>query len=84
MNGPAGRELRPVRLKRFVWALICVWTLAIGATLTWELIDEYDQARAVARAEARGAFYKEFGLLEWYGFHRGVYLHEPAPRPAHP
>ena len=45
-----------VRLRRYGWTLIGLWTTAVGATLIWELIDERDHARQIARGAAREAF----------------------------
>jgi serine phosphatase RsbU (regulator of sigma subunit) len=64
----------PIRLQRYVWPLMAAWTAAIGATFTWGLIDEWNQTLDLARAEARGAFRKDYGFLRWYSAQGGIYV----------
>jgi len=81
-------QSRPIRLRKYIWALAGFWTTAIGATLTWELIDEWNQARDVTSAEARGAFRRDRRLLRWYATRGNVYVPvtrrtQPSPYLAH-
>lgn len=50
------------------------WTAAVGATLTWELFDEWNHTLDLARAEARGAFRKDYGFLRWYTAEGGIHV----------
>jgi serine phosphatase RsbU (regulator of sigma subunit) len=68
------REAGPIRLRKYVWALVILWTIAFAATLTWELIDQGNKTRDVLRAEARSAFRKDRGLLRWYAARGGVFV----------
>jgi serine phosphatase RsbU (regulator of sigma subunit) len=63
----------PIRVLRFVWLLTGLWTVAVGVTLTWELLDEVYSAQDVARAEARGAWRNDYSLLRWYSAAGGLY-----------
>lgn len=65
MNDTNREAAGPIRLRRYAWTLIGLWTLAVGAMLTWELIDEHHQALEIARGEARGAFQKDLLFRRW-------------------
>ena len=67
-------QAEPIRLRIYVWVLVIFWTIAFVATLTWELVDEWNKTRDVLRAEARSAFRKDRGLLRWYAAHGGVFV----------
>ena len=45
----------------------------MGITLTWELLDEVNQARDVAQAQARGTCNRNEGFLRWYSALGGLY-----------
>ena len=74
MNNKERRPTGPIRLRWYVWGLAAAWTAAVGATLTWELLDEWNQALDLARAEARGAFKRDEGFLRWYTAQGGIYV----------
>ncbi len=74
MNGTNRGTAGAVRLRGYSWLLMTFWTVAVGATLTWELNDERDEARQIARGEARGAFHKDLLLRRWAAGHGGVYV----------
>lgn len=51
MNNTIGGPVGPIAVRRYVWVLMLMWTLAIGAALAWELVDECDRSvEAVDRA----------------------------------
>ncbi len=88
MSATNGGQPRPIRLRAYVWVLAGFWTAAIAATLAWELVDEWNQAGDIARAEARGAFRRDLRLLRWYATHGNVYVPvsrrtQPSPYLAH-
>jgi PAS domain S-box-containing protein len=64
----------PIRLRRFIWALIGCWTLAIGLVLVWELQDERYQAEQLALSEALGAWKKDVAVRRWDAANGGVYI----------
>jgi serine phosphatase RsbU (regulator of sigma subunit) len=74
MNNRETRPIEPIRLRWYAWGLAAAWTAAVGATLTWELFDEWNQALDVARAEARGTAKRDYGFLRWYTAEGGVYV----------
>jgi len=74
----------PMRVRRYVWAIAGLWTLAAGVTLTWELIDEQKHAMNIALAEARAAAEDEWAFRQWNAARGGVYapvddLTQPSP-----
>ena len=64
----------PIRLRRYIWALTVFWTVAIGIVLTWELLDERNQAFEVARSEASGIWKKEYAVYRWAVTRGKVYV----------
>lgn len=63
-----------IRLRRFILAIAACWTIAIGATMTWELRDEWHQSLDLARSEARGALKQAAMLLRWNAKHGGFFV----------
>jgi len=61
-----------MKLRRYVWVTAGLWTLAAGATLTWELIDEQKDAVNIALAEARGAAEGQWAFRQWNAARGGV------------
>jgi PAS domain S-box-containing protein len=72
-NTDLGR-LGPVRLRRYTWGLVVLWTAAVGATATWELVDERNHVLEVARGQARSALEKNLLFRRWGSSHGGVYV----------
>lgn len=68
-HGGAG----PIRLRQYALGLVGLWTAAVGATVIWELIDERNHVREIARGQARGAFQKDLAFRRWGAEHGGVY-----------
>jgi serine phosphatase RsbU (regulator of sigma subunit) len=67
------RAYGPFWLRGYVWALAVSWTAAVGVTLGWELLNQRNKARDVARAEARGTCRRNEGFLRWYADLGGLY-----------
>jgi PAS domain S-box-containing protein len=64
----------PIRLRRYMGFLVICWTIAVVATLTWEILDEQSQAVDAARSEARGAWKNEAAIRRWNAANGGVYV----------
>ncbi len=60
-------------LRGYVLTLAVFWTAAVGATLAWELVNQRNHARDLARAEARGLCKRNEGFLRWYSALGGLY-----------
>jgi PAS domain S-box-containing protein len=74
MSDTEGMASAPIQLRRFVWALIGFWTVAIGIVLTWELIAVQGKAIDLARSEAAGAWNKDVAVRRWDAANGGVYV----------
>ena len=74
MNEKKGMAFEPIRLRRFVWALVVCWTIAIGVVLTLELIGVQRKAVDLARSEAIGAWNKDVAVRRWDAANGGVYV----------
>jgi PAS domain S-box-containing protein len=74
MSDAARTTSAPIRLRRFTWALIGCWTLAISVVLTWELTDVQRQVVDLARSEAVGAWKKDVAVRRWDAANGGVYV----------
>jgi PAS domain S-box-containing protein len=65
---------KPIRLRRYIWALTGFWTVAIAVVLTWRLLDERNQAIDIAQSEAAGAWKKEVAVIRWAADSGAVYV----------
>jgi len=66
----------PVQIRRFIWVLAICWTVAMAITLTWEVIDEQNQAIDNAWSKALGAWEKEMAVRNWDATNGGIYVQE--------
>jgi PAS domain S-box-containing protein len=64
----------PIRVRRYVVALMAFWTFAIAIVLTWELLDEQDQVFTEARSEAWGIWQKEDAIYRWAALRGNIYV----------
>jgi PAS domain S-box-containing protein len=64
----------PIRLRRYAWGLLALWTVAVGAAFAWELIDERNDVLQIARSQARSALEKDLLFRRWAAGHGGVYV----------
>jgi PAS domain S-box-containing protein len=88
MSDTEGMAFAPIQLRRFVWALVGCWTVAIGVALTWELIAVHSKTVDLARSEAAGAWNKDVAVRRWNSANGGVYIPvtektQPDPYMAH-
>ncbi|HYW78652.1 MAG TPA: DUF3365 domain-containing protein, partial [Thermoguttaceae bacterium] len=70
---------KPVRLGIHKCLLIGIWTLFVGATLSWGLYDEHQETSRIALNQAKFAFEKDQTFRRWAALHGGVYV-ETTPR----
>lgn len=64
----------PLRLRRYAWGLLAVWTAVVGGIAAWELRDEANHVLEIARGEARSALEKNLVFSRWATNHGGVYV----------
>jgi signal transduction histidine kinase/ActR/RegA family two-component response regulator len=67
----AGRD---GHLRRYVRILAVAWTLVVGGSLGWSLLQQTRGAREVALFQARTAFERDFLYRRWAAMHGGVYV----------
>jgi len=67
----SGRE--GSRLRRYMWLLIAFWTVAICASLSWNLFQLNRTTEEMARIQARAAFQQDILYRRWNAMHGGVY-----------
>ena len=73
MKQPAILFIQSSRIKRYILALIIVWTGIIIASLAWNLYIIDATARNLARAEAQSNFNKDLLYRRWNAMQGGVY-----------
>ena len=64
----------PIRLRRYTWGLVLCWTVAIAVVLTWNFFDKRQEAIAIARSEASGAWKKEAAVYQWAADTGDIYI----------
>jgi PAS domain S-box-containing protein len=74
MTEPGQTDTTPIRVRRFLWGLTLFWTIAMAITLTWELIDEHNQAMNIALTKAQSAWEKEVAIFRWDSASGGIYI----------
>lgn len=62
------------RLRRRVVAALIGWSVLVGGSLAWNLINEVRQTRELATREARIHFNKDLAFRRWATRHGGVYV----------
>ncbi len=67
----AWRILTP---RRLAWLSALAWTLAVGASLLWNLHLEKSQVMELAYAEAKANYNKDITFRRWATSHGGVYV----------
>jgi diguanylate cyclase (GGDEF)-like protein len=65
---------RPPGLRRYTLALLIAWTLCIGASLAWNLVQNHRTILGIARNSARNAFDKDLLYRRWGALYGPVYL----------
>ncbi|MGE5476493.1 MAG: ATP-binding protein [Bacteroidales bacterium] len=82
--GTAGRSGRLRRLRRATVMVALAWTLAVAASLGWNLFNAWDNARGLAMREARIHFNKDAAIRLWAARHGGVYVEVDDTTPPNP
>jgi Protein of unknown function (DUF3365) len=70
----AGTEAPRVVYRRFFWLLVCAWTAAVGGSLTWSLVEQAYDTRALMLTSARGLLERDVLYREWSLRQGGVYV----------
>ena len=64
----------PIRLRRYVAALIVFWTVAIAIVLTWELSTNVTRSSPRREATRSGIWQKEDAVYRWAAVLGGMYV----------
>ncbi len=72
------------RLRKYQWFLICAWTLVIGLSLAWNIVQLKKGSFRIAYSEAVAHFEKDIQFRKWGAMHKGVYVPETAQTPPNP
>ena len=84
-SATCGLEKGPEVLhRRYFWLLACAWTVAVAASLAWNLAQHADEVRSLTVEAARALLEKDLLYREWSILHGGVYVPKFAPEEAGP
>lgn len=64
----------PLPFRRYAWFLAGMWTLAVGLSLLWNLIEERSEVVRLARHVALTVFDRDILYRRWAAGHGGVYV----------
>jgi PAS domain S-box-containing protein len=81
---PGNETLNPIRLPRFVAALVLGWTACVTWSLCWNLHQTAKELHEVALATARSSYGKDILYRHWNASHGGVYVPVTAATPPNP
>jgi hypothetical protein len=62
------------RYRVFFWVLTGIWTLAVGGSLVWNLVQNAQETRAVTAEAARALLERDMLYREWSLMRGGVYV----------
>ena len=84
MNNPDKSNAQPIRLKKYFWAVVGVWTAVIAAVFVWNYVQLRPGTLDMARIEARTSFEKDAFYRKWNAMHGGVYVPVTEKTPPNP
>lgn len=73
-----------VRLNRYIWATVVVWTVVVSMSLVWNRVHSELNVQENARIQARTAYHKDIRYRRWNSRHGGVYVPVSDLAPANP
>ncbi len=84
MGTAAGTTPSLKAIRHFTTNLLISWTLLVGASLIWNLVDERDHVVKLAKKEAVVTFNKDWVFRLWVAKHGGVYVPVTDETPPNP
>ena len=84
MNGRITSDRNKSWLATYVWLLAVFWTAVIGASVTWNLLNQNRGMREIVLSEARAYFNKDQAFRLWVASHGGVYVASDERTPPNP
>jgi PAS domain S-box-containing protein len=76
--------LAPRHLRRATWLILLAWTLAVAASVVWNMRLLHDTMFEAAATDARSNFDKDLLYRHWATMHGGVYVPVTALTPPNP
>jgi diguanylate cyclase (GGDEF)-like protein len=73
-----------LQLKRYFWLLLCGWTVAVAASLLWNITEVRAKLVEAARIQATLSFEKDVITRRWAAHHGGVYVPVEEDTPPNP
>ncbi len=67
-----GKEIKYIT--NFLILIVISITILIGSSLAWNITQEYETARQLAKVEAKGSYNKDLVFRRWASLHGGVYV----------
>ena len=64
---------KPLRLRRYVWALAFIWSICVFSSIGWNFYNQKQQILGIARTSARMAYEKDVLYRKWNIDLGGVY-----------
>jgi two-component system, cell cycle sensor histidine kinase and response regulator CckA len=79
-----GKATRHLRINRYILALVGVWTVLIGMSLTWYLYEQHRHSIREAEVQARANLEKDIVLYRWATDYGGIYVPVTEESPPNP
>lgn len=74
MSGANANRPKRLKLRAILWMMLLGWTLAIIASMVWDVVEQNRETREHARIEARSIYEKDVLYRRWNAGHGGVYV----------
>jgi PAS domain S-box-containing protein len=74
MDTEARKKLPPLPLKHYGLLLIIIWTLAVAASLWWDMLQHRQEAIDIARHIALTNYERDVLYRRWAASHGGIYV----------
>ena len=84
MNSSSRLTFGPRHLRRASWLLLALWTLAVAASVAWNVHSERNALFEAAVTNARSGFNKDVLYRKWATLHGGVYVPVTSFTPPNP
>ncbi len=84
MTSTTGSGLKHIPIGRLMLASMLVWTLLVGLSLAWNMLQLENQAEYLATEEARANWNKDQAFRRWATRHGGLYVKPDKRTPPNP
>jgi len=84
MEKPSSAKTELTILRSYFWILLVLWTVLVGAILSWSLFRHKHETEGVALIQAQGSFENDLVYRRWAADHGGVYVPMTDKTPPNP